>query len=211
MKAGMRRWLVRACAAYVRTWRVRVATPEGRAIRIEELSIPHVAVVCERDMFAMAGLAAAGAMILISPGRDGDWGSALARELGCEIVRGSARHRPAAALRELARRVGPALPVLMFADGPLGPADVVKPGVIATAVFTARALRPYACAAAWAVRVPGTWSGMYVPLPFSRVVVIAGDIMTAEHADTREGRRVCAEATGAALARARQLAWSAVR
>lgn len=211
MTARLQRWLARACAAYVRTWRVRVATPDGHVIRIEDLSMPHVAVACERDMVAMAGLAAARALILVSPGRDGDWGSALARELGCDIVRGSARHRPAAALRELARRVRPDLPVLIFADGPLGPADVVKPGVIATAVLTARLLRPYACAAAWAVRVPGTWSGIYVPLPFSRVVVIAGDMMTAEHAGTREGRRVCAEAAGAALAHARQLAWSAVR
>jgi lysophospholipid acyltransferase (LPLAT)-like uncharacterized protein len=92
--------------------------------------------------------------------------------LGFSTVRGSSRLRGAAALRELLRRLGGrGEPLAVVVDGPLGPAGRAKTGVVYCARISKRPVRAVGTAASWRLVFPGTWSGIYLPLPFSRVVV----------------------------------------
>jgi hypothetical protein len=55
-------------------------------------------------------------------------------------------------------------------DGPRGPAEVVKPGIVYLASRTGFPVLPVAAAAAPARRL-SSWDGFRIPFPFARVVV----------------------------------------
>jgi lysophospholipid acyltransferase (LPLAT)-like uncharacterized protein len=55
-------------------------------------------------------------------------------------------------------------------DGPRGPVCVLKPGVLALARKTGAWIVPVSIAYSRAWRL-GTWDGMLVPMPFSKVTV----------------------------------------
>jgi hypothetical protein len=71
-------------------------------------------------------------------------------------------------VRELGRLPHPAALVV---DGPLGPTGAAKPGAVFCAVKTGRPLRALGAAARRAVVLDRLWSKLYIPLPFTRVVV----------------------------------------
>jgi len=66
-------------------------------------------------------------------------------------------------------------PAGIVVDGPLGPVGQAKPGSIFLAKYTGRPIRGIAAAASRALVFRHSWSRIYVPLPFSTVVVACGD------------------------------------
>ncbi len=175
-------WVIRQAAivaafiyrTYHATLRVRLLLPDGTIVPADEYPPDReVFALCERDALAVAGLiAGTGCTVLVTISRDGDWASALLDRLGCHVVRGSSRLGGAAALKGLldALRASNG-PTAIVVDGPLGPAGEAKRGAVACGILADRPVHAIAAAARFRIVFPGTWSGIYLPLPFSKLVV----------------------------------------
>jgi lysophospholipid acyltransferase (LPLAT)-like uncharacterized protein len=112
--------------------------------------------------------------VLISRSRDGELVAGLVRRFGFVVVRGSSSRGGAGGLRALARALGEGHSVVVVPDGPRGPSETVKMGVVALARITGAPVVPLAVAASaeWRAR---SWDGFRVPKPFARCVVRFGE------------------------------------
>lgn len=156
------------------TWRFTGLLPDGTEIAPLDYGFSReIFALSERDAIALAGVTAAhGFAVLVANGRDGDWAAAMLTGLGCRVARGATQRGGMQALVDLLRLFGQApTPAGIVADGPLGPVGRAQPGVMWCAARTGRPARALAAAAARALVFRGSWSGLYVPLPFSRIVI----------------------------------------
>ncbi len=113
--------------------------------------------------------------MLISEHRDGGLIADTVHLLGVRTVRGSSTRGGARALRAMirsAREQGASLGITP--DGPRGPAEKVKPGVVALAKRTGLPVIPvcYATRRHWRAR---SWDRFYIPWPFTRGVIVYGE------------------------------------
>ena len=81
--------------------------------------------------------------------------------------------------------------VIITPDGPKGPAERVKPGLLVAARESSAPVLPMSWRASRAWRLP-TWDGMLLPKPFSTVDVVFGRPFTLEGDKESEGER-CSE------------------
>jgi lysophospholipid acyltransferase (LPLAT)-like uncharacterized protein len=122
--------------------------------------------------------------VLASRSRDGEMIARVCARFGLAVARGSSSRGGAEALRALARALAGGSSVVVVPDGPRGPAEVVKPGVVTLAALSGAAVVPVALAASseWRLR---SWDGFRIPRPFARCVVRFGEpIAVARAADT---------------------------
>lgn len=191
------------------TLRVEGILPDGT--RTSPADYPfgrEVFALCERDAFALGGvLGRARFTTLIAPGRDGDWATEAVEAFGCRVVRGATERGGSTALARLLRGLpeddGP---LALVVDGPLGPTGVAKGGAVVCAARTGRPLRPLGAASRRAIVVSRSWSKLWIPLPFSRVVVVVGEpLRVPAELDRAARERLAAELT-ARLAEARRRA-----
>jgi len=114
-----------------------------------------------------------GIVVLVSRHHDGEWIARVIERLGFGTVRGSSTRGGEEATRALVAAAA-RHPMLAFTpDGPRGPAERVKPGVVWLASRTGIPVVPVATAARRA-HVFRSWDRFRVPLPFARVVVAYG-------------------------------------
>jgi hypothetical protein len=111
---------------------------------------------------------------LVSRSRDGELLARFLVRFGVEPVRGSSTRGGASAVRQLARALERGACVLVVPDGPRGPREVAKPGVIALARLSGAPIVPAAVgfSSHWQVR---SWDRLLVPRPFARCVVRLGE------------------------------------
>ncbi len=124
--------------------------------------------------------------VLISRSRDGETVAAIIRRFGFVPVRGSSSRGGALGLRTLARALQSGHSVVVVPDGPRGPREVVKPGIVALARMTGASVVPVALGSSseWRLR---SWDEFRIPRPFSRCVVRFGEpIRVARDADAAE-------------------------
>src|SRR6187397_2658008 len=110
---------------------------------------------------------------LISPSVDGEIGAMIVSHFGGHVIRGSASHTGARALRDyyeaLTRQnVSPAI----TPDGPKGPRFVFKPGAILLSQMSQRPIVPISWCASHATLF--AWDKFVLPWPFSRIVIAVG-------------------------------------
>jgi hypothetical protein len=106
--------------------------------------------------------------VLISMSRDGDYGVAIGRKLGQDVVRGSTSRGGHKAIRDLARKAAAGNNIAITPDGPRGPAYRVNEGVIRLAQLTGARIIP-ASYDATRKRKLKSWDGFIVVKPFGRV------------------------------------------
>jgi len=111
--------------------------------------------------------------VLASHSRDGGLVGHLARQWRLPLVRGSASRGGAAALRNVYRALGRGSSPVMIPDGPSGPERRFKVGVAVLAQMSGRPILPFGFAASRAWHL-GSWDGLLIPKPFSRIVVLVG-------------------------------------
>jgi len=114
-----------------------------------------------------------GVAILSSDSKDGERSAATWQWFGIHAVRGTAGDRGAQALVRMIRAVKDGWDLGITVDGPRGPRQQVKGGVLAVSRKTGAWIVPVCVAyeQAWEL---GTWDRMLVPRPFSRVRVRYG-------------------------------------
>jgi hypothetical protein len=141
-------WAAGAPAIYV-VWHARL------------LLLPHL--YRRRGFFALVSRSEDGAMI-----------ADLVRRFGFVTVRGSSSRGGAEGLRSLARAIRESHSVVVVPDGPRGPREILKAGVVVLARLTGAPVIPLALAASseWRVR---SWDEFRIPKPFSRCVVRFGE------------------------------------
>ena len=111
---------------------------------------------------------------LISPSVDGDIGAMIVSRFGGQVIRGSATHTGARALRDyyealVKQGVSPSI----TPDGPKGPRFVFKPGGILLSQMSQRPMLPMAYAASRATLFQ--WDKFVLPWPFCRIVIAIGE------------------------------------
>jgi lysophospholipid acyltransferase (LPLAT)-like uncharacterized protein len=114
-----------------------------------------------------------GVAILSSDSRDGERSAATWRHFGIHAVRGTASDDGAKALVRMIRAVREGWDFGITPDGPKGPRQQLKPGVVALARKTGAAVVPVCVAfdRAWEL---GTWDAMVFPVPFAAATVRFG-------------------------------------
>jgi lysophospholipid acyltransferase (LPLAT)-like uncharacterized protein len=94
--------------------------------------------------------------------------------LGIQLVRGSSSKGGASAIRELLR-----LPanthLVLTPDGPRGPRRQAKVGLVFLASHSGRRIVPTAFSAARYWKIPGRWTDLMIPKPFSSVYALSGE------------------------------------
>lgn len=109
---------------------------------------------------------------LISRHQDGTYLAHAARLAGIAPVRGSASRGGAQATKQLIDQ--PDLHVCITPDGPRGPRRTMKDGIVYLASRTGRPVVPNTVIGTNCWSIPGGWSDMLIPKPFSKLVLIAG-------------------------------------
>lgn len=208
----LHRWAAALVTRWAGTLRVSYVLWDGRRIGPNDPWIAgRLFAVAECDLPTLIPLATGREWITaIAPGRDGDHATAIAAHLGIVVVRGTVNRGGLSVLESIARLCTPARPIFLSVDGPLGPSGIAKPGVVSLGARCGRDVVPVAAAARWSVRVPGTWSGIYIPLPFTRVSVRVERPVPTQGATDRLRRTDAAAEVTRRLQQARALAQAEV-
>ena len=200
------RLLGRAYALLFRTLRLEAVVEDLPVRHPRDYAFPpELFALSERDVLGLGGiLARARFTVLVARGRDGDWATAAVEELGGTVVRGAFRRGGAPAYAALRRALASGEgSVGLVVDGPVGPEGVAREGAVACAAATGRPLRPVAAAARRAIVLRRSWSRLWVPLPFTRVVIACGAPMAVPEGAGREERRLLTAELTSRIARAR--------
>ncbi len=128
---------------------------------------------------------------VVSSSRDGEILARLMQRHGYRTVRGSSTRGGARAIIETSRLVCEGSDAAIAVDGPRGPAFQVKDGVIRLAGLTGCPIVPVGAGIGRCKRFP-SWDGFRLPVPLSRVVLVAGAPILVDRGASREefsGRR----------------------
>jgi lysophospholipid acyltransferase (LPLAT)-like uncharacterized protein len=175
-------WLGRKLAPAAGSWAVRLLAATLR-LRREEKSVeplltagaPLIYVVWHARLLLLPYLyRRRGLRALVSRSEDGAMVADFVRRFGFVTVRGSSSRGGAEGLRSLTRAVRKGHSVVVVPDGPRGPREVLKPGVVWLARLTGAHVVPAALGASseWRAR---SWDEFRIPKPFSRCVVRFGE------------------------------------
>lgn len=115
-----------------------------------------------------------GVAALVSRSHDGELITGVIERLGYVAARGSSTRGGQEGFQTLVRFAAAGRSLTITPDGPRGPKEVVKPGLVRLASLTGLKVLPVASAArdAWVMR---SWDGFRVPRPFARVLVAYGE------------------------------------
>ncbi|HEU4686591.1 MAG TPA: lysophospholipid acyltransferase family protein [Nitrospira sp.] len=119
------------------------------------------------------GYRGTGAHVLISQHGDGEIIARIIARFGHQAVRGSSTRGGAGALRALIKLGRAGKDLVVTPDGPRGPRQVAKPGVVQLAKATGLPIVPLAFACS-TKQLFSSWDRFLVPYPFSRGLFLSG-------------------------------------
>ena len=115
-----------------------------------------------------------GIVVLVSRPRDGELITRIIERLGFGTARGSSTRGGEEGLMDMLRRAGERQLLAITPDGPRGPAEKLKPGLVYLASRSGLPIVPVATASPGSLRLR-SWDRFRIPRPFARVVVAYGD------------------------------------
>jgi lysophospholipid acyltransferase (LPLAT)-like uncharacterized protein len=115
-----------------------------------------------------------GVAALVSRSRDGELIAAVIERIGYIAARGSSSRGGQEGFQELVRYAEQGRSLTLTPDGPRGPREVVKPGLVRLASRTGLPVLPVASSSrrSWVLR---SWDGFRVPRPFAVVWISYGE------------------------------------
>jgi len=136
--------------------------------------------------------------ILVSHSKDGEIMARATRALGYRVIRGSSTRGAVRGLIALIRAIKEGHSVVLAVDGPQGPRGICKPGIIRIAQKTGAPLFPIGVAGSHRFVFKKTWNRSYLPLPFSRqVILIDNPILFPKKTGTEEMDCYCRQVEAA--------------
>ncbi len=158
-----------------------------RTLRHEFHTVPHTnpyedtggkrflyAVWHDSVIFSAFGGKHRACVALTSRHRDGSFVTGVVKWIGVPSVRGSTGHGGENALRALIKT---ALEnhIVISPDGPRGPRRTMSSGMVFLASRTGNAIVPTAfqCRRSW--KIPGRWTDLIIPKPFTRIYLLTGE------------------------------------
>jgi len=123
--------------------------------------------------------------ILVSMHRDGEIIANILSCFGFHLVRGSSSKGGGDALREMMRLLRADNDLGIAADGPRGPAEVLKPGAAQLGRLSGKAVIPISFSASQSIRLT-SWDRFLFPLPFSRGIYVVGEPVRYEKSEDME-------------------------
>lgn len=112
---------------------------------------------------------------LISQSSDGEYIARVVERWGYTAVRGSSSRGGSAALREMVKLARTGRSLAITPDGPRGPRQQLKPGVLTLAQLSGQPIIPMSASATRAWWVDARWDLFLVPKPFATVFVRYAD------------------------------------
>jgi lysophospholipid acyltransferase (LPLAT)-like uncharacterized protein len=112
---------------------------------------------------------------LISQSSDGEYIARVVERWGYTAMRGSSSRGGSSALREMVKAARTGRSLAITPDGPRGPKQKLKPGVLTLAQLTGQPMIPMSASATRAWWVDARWDLFLVPKPFSTVFVRYAD------------------------------------
>ncbi len=125
---------------------------------------------------------------LISEHRDGEFIAQMVQGLGLKTVRGSSRRGGTGAFIEMVHLLEQGHCILVTPDGPKGPREEIKDGILQLALHSGCPIIPVGVAASPAIRLQ-SWDRFLLALPFSKVIVTLGEPITLDPAQDIEQHR----------------------
>ena len=108
---------------------------------------------------------------LISQSSDGEYIARVVERWGYTAMRGSSSRGGSGALREMVKLARAGRSMAITPDGPRGPRQQLKPGVLTLAQLTSQPMIPMSASATRAWWVDARWDLFLVPKPFATVYV----------------------------------------
>ena len=142
-----------------------------------------------QQLMIPAGYRGTGAHVLISQHGDGEIIARIIARFGHQAVRGSSTRGGAAALRALIKLGRAGKDLVVTPDGPKGPRQVAKLGVVQLAKVSGLPIVPLAFACS-TKQLFSSWDHFMIPYPFSRGLFLYGKPMFV----SREGDDLALEA-----------------
>jgi len=156
-----------------RTWRYRLVHREHPQA-LYDARRPFIFALWHNRILPLLYLHRDEAMVLlISRHRDGGYLATLAERLGYRFVRGSTQRGGDVGLLGVVRALKGGSVVAVTPDGPRGPVERVKPGVVAAAQHAGVPIVPATARLSRAWRL-SSWDRFCIPKPFARIEVIYG-------------------------------------
>lgn len=112
---------------------------------------------------------------LVSQSSDGDVLSNLLVKWNYKVIRGSSSKGGKEALHKLIETVSSGLPAAVTPDGPRGPAEVIKNGVLVISLKCGIPLIPVRINYSHKIVLSKSWDKFEIPLPFSSCDVYFGE------------------------------------
>lgn len=126
--------------------------------------------------------------ILVSQHRDGEIIANILSRFGFHLVRGSSSKGGHDAMRQMLRLLRSDRDLGIAADGPRGPAEILKPGAAQLGRLSGKAVIPISFSATFAIRCT-SWDRFILPLPFSRGVFVVAEPLHYEQGEEIEDFR----------------------
>lgn len=166
-------WVIRLIGP---TLRISVSYEEGAQKTLDErpriASCWHSCLIPSTYIFRNMGI-----RVMSSNSYDGEYMGRIIHKFGFVAVKGSSSRNAVRALLGLRRALEDGWTVAFTLDGPRGPRHKVKPGPVALARSSGLPLTMYYAAVdkAWVLK---TWDRLMIPVPFSRVLVRFGNLIS---------------------------------
>jgi lysophospholipid acyltransferase (LPLAT)-like uncharacterized protein len=162
------------------TWRLRLIDKHDTLHRISGpviLCLWHNRLAISMriwERFGRPKIPCRGLVALISASHDGGMLARTLKYFGVEAARGSSSRRGAQALLELTSWSEKNYSIAITPDGPRGPRYEIRPGIMALAQLSGRAVVPVSTYVNWKFCLK-SWDRFQIPLPFARCEIRLGE------------------------------------
>ncbi|MBC7712292.1 MAG: lysophospholipid acyltransferase family protein [Rhizobacter sp.] len=146
--------------------------------------------------------------MVISESKDGELVAVTCEKFGHLPARGSSTRGGKKALLEIVRNVRRGVMGALSVDGPKGPANVVKPGVIEIARLAECPILPLSPYAKSFWTFEKSWDQFRVPKPFTKIVIVIGEPIYVGREVEREQYEELAHKVGEAINKGEEIAKS---